>query len=77
MMGCYKIIKGGDWMQKELKDLRGCLCEQEEDTEVLLATGDYTILEATKDKFGLTLVAWGEGTVYYKPRYCPFCGRHL
>lgn len=66
-------------MRKLLKDLQGCLCEQEEDTEVLLAANsdDYTSLEATKDKFGLTIVAWGEGTVYYKPMYCPFCGRHL
>lgn len=31
-------------MRKELKELDGCLCEQEEDTEVLLAYGDYTIL---------------------------------
>lgn len=64
-------------MRKELNDLQGCLCEQEEDTEVFLAYGDYTDLEATKDKFGLTLVAWGEGTAYYRPMYCPFCGRHL
>ena len=69
-------------MRKELKDLQGCLCEQEEDTEVLLSDDgnygdDYTYLEATKDKFGLTLAAYGEGTVYYKPMYCPFCGRHL
>lgn len=65
-------------MRKLLKELQGCLCEQEEDTEVLLVNSDdYTGLEATKDEFGLTLVAWGEGIAYYKPMYCPFCGRHL
>ena len=65
-------------MRKELQELNGCLCEQEEDTEVLLAYGeDYTDLEAVKNKLGLTLVAHGEGLADYKPMYCPFCGKRL
>ena len=64
-------------MRKELQNLHGCLCEQQEDTEVLLAYGDYTSLEAVKNKFGLTLAAYGEGLAEYKPMYCPFCGKRL
>ena len=64
-------------MRKELKDLVGCLCEQTEDTEVWLDNGDYTDLEAKKDKFGLSFVAWGEGIAEYRVKYCPFCGRRL
>ena len=64
-------------MRKELKELVGCLCEQTEDTEVLLEWGDYTLLAAEKNKYGLNLVAYGEGEVRYKPMYCPFCGKKL
>lgn len=64
-------------MRKNLKDLDGCLCEQTEDTEVCLDYGDYTILGAKKDEFGLSFVAWGEGMAEYRVKYCPFCGRRL
>ena len=64
-------------MRKALRELKECLCEQKEDTEVILDTGDYTGIGARKDKYGLVLFAWGEGEAEYKPDYCPFCGRRL
>lgn len=64
-------------MRKALRELEGCLCEQTEDTEVILNNGDYTYIGARKDKYGLVLFAWGEGEAEYKPDYCPFCGKRL
>lgn len=61
--------------EKELSELEGCLCEQTEDTEVILNNKDYTSIGARKDKYGLVLFAWGEGETEYKPDYCPFCGK--
>lgn len=64
-------------MRKELNELRGCLCIQENNTEVYIDNGDYTYIEAIKDKYGLRIRAWGEGTADFRPTFCPFCGRKL
>lgn len=64
-------------MIKELHELKGCLCEQTEDTEVIFNNEEYTCIGARKDKHGLVLFARGEGEAKYKPKYCPFCGKRL
>ena len=53
-----------------------CKCE-EDDITVELAHGDYTTLEFHKDKYGVEIIARGEGEAYWEPIYCPLCGRRL
>lgn len=46
-------------------------------TEIRVAGDYYTDMFAEWKKGVLTLCAYGEGEAYYRPNFCPECGRKV
>lgn len=46
-------------------------------TEIQIASGPWTDMFAEWEKGVLSLYAYGDGKAYYKPNFCPECGRRV
>lgn len=54
-----------------------CPCEWDGDIDVVLDARDYTSLEIIKDRYAVTLAAYGDGEASWETKYCPLCGRRI
>lgn len=54
-----------------------CICEQEIGAKKDFGFGSFTALTIEKQKYGVYIVAHGEGEAEWESIYCPICGRKL